>query len=118
MKRTAKKVCSLLLVFLLFMSAAFPTGFDLGNVLKAFAAGYCGTFEQAEFNNGIFAYNKITWQFTEYEDIYEQPGYKPQKYEGILIVDYHGNDVNLVIPEYIDGLPVIGVSLTCAQSEN
>ncbi len=123
MKRTAKKVCSLLLVFLFFMSAAFPTGFDFVGVLKAFGAGSCEDFAQAEFNNGVFAYNKITWQYTESEDIYAQLGYKPQKYEGISIVDYHGDETNLVIPEYIDGLPVISVSIngtnnTCTHSEN
>lgn len=123
MKRTAKKFCSLLLVFLLFMGATFPSGFSFGGMLEAFGAGYCEKFAQAEFNNGIFAYNKITWQYAEKEDIKAQPGYKPQKYEGIAIVDYHGDDVNLVIPEYIDGLPVISVSIndtdnTCVHSEN
>lgn len=118
MKRTAKKVCSLLLVFLLFMGATFPSGFSFGGMLEAFGAGYCENFTEAEFNNGVFAYNKITWQYAEDEDIKAQPGYKPQKYEGIAIVDYHGDDINLVIPEYIDGLPVISVSIICAQTEN
>ena len=118
MKRNAKKFCSLLLVFLLFMGATFPSGFSFGGMLEAFGAEYCGAFDGAEFNNGVFAYNKITWQYAEDEDIYVQPGYKPQKYEGIAIVDYHGDDVNLVIPEYIDGLPVISVSITCTQNKN
>ena len=123
MKRNAKKFCSLLLVFLLFMGASFPSGFSFGGMLEAFGTGYCENFVQAEFNNGVFAYNKITWQYTESEDIYAQQGYKPQQYEGISIVDYHGDETDLVIPEYIDGFPVISVSIndthnTCTHSEN
>lgn len=124
MKRTFKKACSLLLVFLLFMSATFPSGFSFGGLLKAFAGlSYCENFEEAEFVSGDYAYNVIKWRYQYDEDIYMDGKYKLKYYEGVKIIDYHGSETNLVIPEYIDGKPVIGVDFNsnnswCTHKEN
>lgn len=115
MKKIIIKICSIFIVATLIIGAAYLTGFDIGGISKVFGYEYCSWFHGADYHNDLYAYNKITWYY-KYTDKKYLNGVTSGKIEGIQIVDYHGTDTNLVIPEYIDGLPVISINLSMSES--
>lgn len=107
MKKFAIKICSVLLISTLIVCAAYLTGFDFGSISKVFAAqsdSSCKIYREAPYIGGgptgtWFAYEDYTWtQGTT-------------TIEGIRIIDYHGPYGDVVIPDYLDGKPVLSVFL-------
>ncbi len=123
MKKLIKKLLIVTVAVAMVVTAMPLTGINFGGVLKAFGYSYCENFEKAEFVSGDYAYNVIKWHYPYDEDIYMDGQYKLKYYEGVKIVDYHGSETTLVIPEYIDSKPVIGVGFNtitekCTHKEN
>lgn len=114
MRKNTIKIFSVLLISTLILGAAYLTGFDFGGASKVFAAhGYCYVFQGAQYHNQTWAYEDCTW--TQNEEFIND-GQEAMTFEGIRIIDYHGTDTNVVVPDYIDGKPVISVSNFIAHS--
>ena len=108
MNKTIIKICSVFIVATLIIGAAYLTGFDFGGVSKVFAAnGYCYVYQRAQYRNQPWAYEDYTW--TQSEEFIDD-GQEAMTFEGVRIIDYHGTDTNVIVPDYINGKPVISVS--------
>ena len=107
MKKFAIKICSVLFISTLIVCAAYLTGFDFGSISKVFAAqsdSSCGVYRGATHIGG-----GPTGTWFAYEDYTQTQG--GTTIEGISITDYHGPYGDVVIPDYIDGKPVLAVCL-------
>ena len=108
MKKTFLKICSVFLAISLITGTQLFGEFALG-IIKAYAAEKeCEVFTKAQYNDGTWAYEDYTWSQQE-----ELVGDEVETVtvEGVRILDYHGSDTNVDIPEYLDGKPVIAVQL-------
>ncbi len=106
MKKTFLKICSVFLAISLIAGTQLFGEFALG-IIKAYAAEKeCEVFTKAQYNDGTWAYEDYTWSQQE-----ELVGDEVETVtvEGVRILDYHGSDTNVDIPEYLDGKPVIAV---------
>ncbi len=106
MKKTFLNICSVFLAISLIAGTQLFSEFALG-VIKAYAAEKeCEVFTKAQYNDGTWAYEDYTWSQQE-----ELVGDEVETVtvEGVRILDYHGSDTNVDIPEYLDGKPVIAV---------
>lgn len=107
MKKTFIKICSVFLAISLITGTQLFSEFALGGIIKAYAAEKeCEVFTKAQYNDGTWAYEDYTWSQQE-----ELVGDEVETVtvEGVRILDYHGSDTNVDIPEYLDGKPVIAV---------
>lgn len=103
MKKTIIKICSVIIVATLIISAAYLTGFDIGGISKVFGATTCEHFDTSKYKiSGDFAY--VDFTFNSYHPYSEDLLYK---LDGVKIVDYHGSATEVVFPEYINGKPVL-----------
>ena len=108
MKKIIIKICPVIIVATLIISAAYLTGFDIGGNSKVFAAYEpCSVFKKAQYNDGTWAYEDYKWN---QKDKLVGDEIKTEPINGVRILDYHGTDTNVVVPEYIDGKPVVSVS--------
>lgn len=107
MKKTVIKICSVLLISALIVCAAYLTGFDFGSISKVFAAqtdSSCDVYRGATYIGG-----GPTGTWFAYEDYTLTQG--GTTIEGISITDYHGPYGDVVIPDNIDGKPVLSLCL-------
>ncbi len=105
MKKIIIKICSVIIVAMLIISAAYMTGFDIGGISKVFGATTCEHFDTSKYKiSGDFAY--VDFTFNSYHPYSEDLIYQ---LEGVKIVDYHGSDTEVVFPEYINGKPVLSI---------
>ena len=106
MKKTFTKICSVFLAISLITGTQLFGEFASG-VIKAYAAEKeCEVFTKAQYNDGTWAYEDYTW--SQQEDLVGDE-VETVTVEGVRILDYHGSDTNVDIPEYLDGKPVIAV---------
>ena len=106
MRKTILKICSVFLAISLITGTQLFSEFALG-VVKAYAAeSECEVFTKAQYNDGTWAYEDYTWR--QQEDLVGDE-VETVTVEGVRILDYHGSDTNVDIPEYLDGKPVIAV---------
>ncbi len=109
MKKTFIKICSVFLAISLITGTQLFSEFALGGIIKAYAAEKeCEVFCNAQYNDGTWAYEDYTW--SQQEKLVGDE-VETVTVEGVRILDYHGSDTNIDIPEYLDGKPVIAVQL-------
>ncbi len=116
MKKHAIKICSVFLISALILGAAYLTGFDFDGISKVFAAQSDSTCEIYRESQYIGGGTYGTW--FAYEDYTQTQG--ETTIEGISIIDYHGPYGDVVIPDYIDGKPVLALCLIgdCAYKKD
>lgn len=116
MKKSAIKICSVLLISVLVLGAAYLTGFDFDGISKVFAAqsdSSCKIYREAQYVGG--GTTGTWWAYEDYTLTLQG-----ETFEGIRVIDYHGPyNPDIVIPDSVDGKTVISVCFIgdCVYSE-